>query len=292
MPYQSKRLWLTAKVQPSHIHTMDGGLTGALIDGGATIVAAAIAAGIVFIQIGRQARDAIEQSRHSEGLKLKLEIYREITRICAAQEDASTSFNTKVRLLATQAAAVLELGDDAKMPPPNTNWQELLALADEVHRASVAVITLIEQWQIVDPHLDLFKLAMVAGLHDVREAWWPFVMGAAPALPPANVNNGTWRPANEQAQIVRDSGNAVLGYAETVQSWVSDFQVEMQSLLLGELFGRKALPREPLDPRMFAVRLDRYDELKRYFENETAWGRHAKAVNANVAAAVQQREQQ
>lgn len=272
--------------------TMDGNdLTGALIQGGATILAAAVAAWIVFVQIGRQARNAIKQSRHSEGLKLKLTIYREITRICALQEDVSTSFNTQMQLLESHAAGVLELGDNVNMPPPPIQWQELLSLSGEVQRTSIAVITVIEQWQIIEPRLDLFKLAMVAGLHDLREAWLALVRDAPRALPPANVADGIWRPTNAEAQSVRDMCKAVLGHSRLVQAWVSDFQIEMQSLLLGELFGRKASPREPVDPKMFAVRLDRYDDLKPYFENETAWGRTQAAINQQVAAAVRQRNE-
>jgi Na+-driven multidrug efflux pump len=47
----------------------------------ATIIAATIGASAVAFQIGRQARNAIKLNRHTEALKLKLEVYKDIAKL-------------------------------------------------------------------------------------------------------------------------------------------------------------------------------------------------------------------
>ena len=63
---------------------------------------------------------------------------------------------------------------------------------------------------------------------------------------------------------------------------LSDFQVEMQNILVGGLFESRIAYRSPIDPTSKVIRLDRSVELKRYFENETKWGRHLKQVDEEL----------
>ncbi len=69
---------------------------------------------------------------------------------------------------------------------------------------------------------------------------------------------------------------------DTLSMYVTDFQVEMQNLLLADLFGHKADHRKPIDPRKFVVRLDQRDALMQRFQDDTDWGRLEQASNENV----------
>ncbi|MEI9965569.1 MAG: hypothetical protein WDM92_13775 [Caulobacteraceae bacterium] len=58
----------------------------------------------------------------------------------------------------------------------------------------------------------------------------------------------------------------------------------MQNILIGDLFHNRLSPRVPLDGELVVVQLDRYQDLKNYFERESAWGRSNAAIVAQVKA--------
>jgi hypothetical protein len=61
-----------------------------------------------------------------------------------------------------------------------------------------------------------------------------------------------------------------------------DLNVELQNLFLSKLFGNTAKRREPLRKDVVVVTTDPADvaRLTRYFENDTEWGRHKKALES------------
>ena len=57
-------------------------------------------------------------------------------------------------------------------------------------------------------------------------------------------------------------------------AYLQDLQTEAQNLLVGDLFGNKAPPRKPPDPRKLVISLARHDEIRDFLHNETPWGAH------------------
>ncbi len=68
-------------------------------------------------------------------------------------------------------------------------------------------------------------------------------------------------------------------------AWVHDFQIEMQMLLLGELFPDPVERRDPPDSEQFCVRLDRFDQIERRI-NESPWGVKAAEIEASAWAKI------
>lgn len=64
----------------------------------------------------------------------------------------------------------------------------------------------------------------------------------------------------KSAQIICDS---ILAELDEANSYGEDFLVEMQNALLGDLFGTHVKHRVPLDPKLKAISLDRFEELER-----------------------------
>ena len=73
---------------------MSNKVLAAMIGAIATVVAGVIGALVVVWQIGRQARDAIRQTRHNETLKLKLKVYEEIIATCRSASDAVVNLSS------------------------------------------------------------------------------------------------------------------------------------------------------------------------------------------------------
>src|SRR3981189_2397667 len=82
----------------SFLHARSPPVKAAIIGAIATCISAGVATVVVFLQIGRQARNALQQKRHDEALKLKLEVYQRILAIYAAATDAETNLSAYIRL--------------------------------------------------------------------------------------------------------------------------------------------------------------------------------------------------
>lgn len=253
---------------------MEPEIVAASIQAGATVATGVLAALAVIAQIGKQARHGIEQNRESERLKLKVEIYKQIISVCAAQENASLEFSSKIRSLLWQMSRVTSHESLAPARTASFSWSELNALNGEAQRRSISVVTLVEQWRIVEPRLDLFQLAVNVALQDVRSAW-PWFSIAAQVLPPHHVDeDGTWRPPEDAVAFLAKEADAVLRSLMKLDAWVADFQAELQSQLLADLFKNEVPVREPIDHSLFAIRLDRYEEVKaRLLDSD--WGRQS-----------------
>lgn len=69
-----------------------------------------------------------------------------------------------------------------------------------------------------------------------------------------------------------------------IGSVVHDFRIEIQNVLLGDLFGRKIPKRQPLDPREIVVSTEPEEiaRLEKYFDEKTAWGRMKRETEERV----------
>jgi hypothetical protein len=70
----------------------------------------------------------------------------------------------------------------------------------------------------------------------------------------------------------------LLAALDDIQSYAEDFLVELQNILLGDLFGYSVSHRAPIDPNSRVVSLANFDELEGWFNNSTPWGRHCAKV--------------
>lgn len=263
-------------------------VTASLVGAVATIAAGGVAAYLVVWQIGEQARLAIQQNKENEAIKLKLRVYEEVSAICARASDAQIEFASYVRSFASNLNLVNQLQKQgAPWSPPRERIPELLELSQRFEHLAVDVIFATERWQIIDNRIDIFRYALNAALHDVRESYRQYFNFAVTAMPmevpaeqPGQGRLFPWRiPIMTNAEQL--SGE-LIDALDTCGSYFGDMQLEMQNLLLGDLFGNSVPPRVPLDPKFIAVRFDRYDALKEYFETQTAWGKNSQRVFAEI----------
>jgi hypothetical protein len=130
-----------------------GGLTpemqAALIGAIATVSTATLGAMAVIWQIGRQAHHAIQQNRHNEALKLKLQVYEQIVATCRAAEHAVTELWADVH--GFQFDVSLYRQNAPQWPVPKARAKILLDKRSNLDRMSAEVIFLTERWQITYP---------------------------------------------------------------------------------------------------------------------------------------------
>lgn len=275
-------------------NALDVQIKAAIIGAITTVLAAGVAATVVFHQIGRQVHGAIHQNRRNEALKLKLQVYEEIVEICRNATLADVSLGAFVHMLPTILNTARQLRQTQLTSRYRTSV--LIDAQDDATATLVAVISWIERWGIVDPRIDVFWWAINSAKHDIAEACRTYVQRAMTVLPreappgyPGEGDQLPWVPPDEQVTSELERlGEPILEALNTSGWYIFDLQLEMQNLLLGELFENQVVAREPIDPRFRAIRLDQRDELVRYFREESAWGR----LKASLEEAAAQRSEE
>lgn len=264
---------------------------GAIVGAAATTLAALVGFLAVVVQIGRQARLAIEQQRRSEAAKLKLSLYERIVATCEAVIDAEVEFSSYIRNFVAQLHGAINASRSGQfVSTPNSRVPELIRLQEASHLRAVEIVTTVEQWRIVDPRMVVFQVALNAALHDMRTAYVEFFSRFMSTFPMDGPQPGTtfpWQVPNDATlSAVEASAEKMYEANGLLGCFVADFRDAMQAALLGDLFPNPITPRKPLDPRYIVVTLDRHEELIRYFESETSWGRDSQAAEARAREAL------
>ncbi|MEI9965570.1 MAG: hypothetical protein WDM92_13780 [Caulobacteraceae bacterium] len=170
---------------------IDTQLEGAVIGAGATLLAALVGFGAIFMQIGRQARDAIKQNRDNEVIKLKLRIYEQILTICETASNREIAFVGYVRDFISELD-IAKMRSDQGLPSslPNSRVPGLLKVQEASTSAAIEIVTATEQWQIIDPRMEVFRLAIIAASHDIRGAFFTDFFPIAMQTMPIDQPNG------------------------------------------------------------------------------------------------------
>jgi hypothetical protein len=165
----------------------------------------------------------------------------------------------------------------------------LLSLNAVFGEASGKLLSAVERWEIIDRRLEIFRLGFSADLHEVRDAFFAYYSAVLPMFPmerdKASGELFPWSPPSEQRLTeVEQLGDKLMDCLGDYGGHVYDFQIEMQNLLLGELFKPPLSPRVPLDPKVVVIRLDHFERLQVYFQQETRLGKENQALNERITA--------
>jgi hypothetical protein len=252
------------------------GTKAAIITGSATIIAALLAAFVVMLQIGSQSRNAIKQNAYNEGLKLKLGIYQHILTVCEGAQNAESEYSTFIRMFENSISNYAEMQAIALSPSlPRARFPRLLTVGDEFSRKAIQMMMAVENYEIIDPRMKIFRIAISAVLHDQREAHTSYIskcMAMMPVDRPAPAEDTypwTLPPANAR-EVLQSETDILLHKISKLGDVIFDFRVEMQNMLLGGLFPLNAVEvRIPIDPENIVIKLENHALLTTYFESNT-----------------------
>lgn len=261
---------------------LEAPVQAAIITATAACVSALIGFTAVFIQIGRQGRNAIKANTKNEELKRKVEIYErmlETTRKAQVAAVDLTGYLRKFRM-SLDLRDVFPTTRNVRVPAERfTEYQQLY---NDASASFIGVMTVIESWHIIEPKLDVFRLAISVGLDELKKT------DRAPNLlvktmPFPGHETGWTMPSPEDRTALNVLIDQKIFEISRLSAWVADFQSEMQVLLLGELFPKPVERRNPPDPEQFCIRLDRYDEVKKKL-NSFEWIRQGEELDARQRA--------
>ena len=212
-------------------------------------------------------RNTLKAARDQQKLEIYKSILKDIDAAADAQLDASSFAGTAAMMLRIQADMVAG-GVPWGMP------RERLQQFDQFHRAQTRKFSVLhgflEQWAILDPRLEAFRKAFGYQSFATLEAATALSGALRFALPVDNPDGGVFPyspPSREQAEALSQVAARYQREGSLLGAYISDLNVELQPLLLGHLFGRRIVRRDPPDPTQFAIRLDRHRQIVRHFQN-------------------------
>lgn len=268
-------------------HNFGPDTKAAVIGAGATLLAALFGFGALVVQMRAQARESRHAIAENERRKLKAAMYEDAVKVANELSDAITELSTMTRTMAVQIVAAAEAqAVGLGYPLPTVRYMALLGLYELFSQAMLKLTFLVERRRIIDPRLLIFRTAMSSVLFDTRDlvqdAFRDEIMPALPADAPDGTIFRYTPPTPEGAAVIAKLCERLTDALDDATAYSEDFLIELQNLLLGDLFGNRALHRVPADPVHRVVTLAEADALDAHFRANTAWGRDMARIEADV----------
>lgn len=263
---------------------MDGQIAAALIGGGFTAGAALLGFGAVAWQVARQGRLSREERRETEQRRFKAELYDDGLRAARAMSERASEFSGYLRNVRMQLELAHGLAAHGqRYAVPTVRYVEIMAKYRAFWDALLSFVALIEERQILDPRMLIFRDMIFARSHDFTLRYPnQFQAALMPALPMDSPNGGTFpyqAPTSELLSRLIEEVELACDVLLDCVCFKEDFIVEMQNTLLGDVFDSRVDHRKPLDPDKRVARLEDFNALQAWIET-TAWGKHCTTIEA------------
>jgi hypothetical protein len=261
---------------------------GAIVGGTFTALSAIIGVLVVVFQLKRQGENAVSANRATEAMKLKKDVYAELVAACKETLDDQRAFTAYVARFELDVSICRDKQvKGAAYQVPDARFAELLDRYFACVAKIDALIALQERWEIIEPRSSVFTLAFEEAKDRIDKAFDPYGVLAMRLMPqdqPGGAPEPWNAPDKKESQEIGTLGRAVRDTFRLLGNWVSDFQLEMQNVLFGEMFRHQAPARAPRDLKHRTLRLDQYEELRRYFTEETELGKREARMRAALSA--------
>jgi len=268
---------------------MDSTLRAGFVQAAAALFAAIFGFGGVIITIimqGRQSRRAVAEN---ERRRIRAAMYEDAVGICRELADTSIELSNALRMMALQLLAASQAAEHGQqITLPDARFPALLASYGRFSDATIKAIILIETRRIVDPRLIVFRSALSVVLHDTRKiVHGEFAAWVMPNIPTDNPAGGVFpyqAPTTVRAGQISQLCQRVIDSLGDATAYSEDLLVELQNLLLGDLFKSPVPARTPIDRAKRAVTLAQSEELEGWFRTTTDWGRELNRIEAEAIA--------
>jgi hypothetical protein len=162
----------------------------------------------------------------------------------------------------------------------------------KVQEAVVNLFKTLESYDIITPNLGIFRIALSSASHDLNNAF-TLLFSELLRFLPVDVPEDRVKelgiieppmPTQDQLETIEHLADQYYKATVDVGCYLYDLSVEAQNILLGKLFGHRLSPRQPSDPKIKVISTDadRVKELKKYFQEETEWGRKESEIRQRL----------
>lgn len=255
----------------------------------------AVSASLIIWQIGRQHKSNFELQRENHREKLKLEIYSEYRKKISESLDKVGSAGNNARTILTHFNIFVSQVSKGIPPLPIHEREPVFR---EIHFAAINSITslifLLEEYEIINPDLEIFRTAFSCASRTMTDTFFPFQQVLLDFLPydvPLQDQEKVGTdvvipkvPSKNDLEKITEVTQPYIDAAMDATCYISDLAHEAQNIFLGSLFAHRLSPRKPIDPKHVVISAapQEVSKLKKYFFEETEWGKNAKKVEEEV----------
>ena len=253
-----------------------------------TFLGIVVGARMIMFQLSRQqANESARQAENSKG-QLRLQIYQEFSDCLSSAEDSISAAGMYATLSQTHSSIFRQQILQALNPKPITDraiqFLDKNALGAD---KAIQVVFLIEKYFIVHPDIDIFRIAINSGLHDLNKAFqdlFQFMLTNFPVDTKQFQSEGIQnvKVLNEkELEHLKKLSEVYHEAALDLCCYLGDMRTELQILLIGHLFPNSLPKRRPADPSKKVLSLDPMyvKNLRNHLYKNTAWGKTPSKYN-------------
>ena len=261
----------------------------ALIGAISTVSVGVIGFGGLILQMRSQSKQSRDGIAENERRRLKAAMYEDAVIVCREVAGTSIELANALRTMMFQLEFAAQAHPNGRpYDLPATRFPALMEKYALFSDSVLKFVFLVENRRVVDPQILIFRTAMSVVLHDTRKLMHSdFVTNVLTSIP-AQLPDGSifpyMPPTVQHAAVIKRLCEIFIVALEDAVMYTEDFLVELQNKLLGDLFGKKVAHRKPLDPTKKVITFQQADELQRWFETSTDWGREMTRIEAETTA--------
>lgn len=236
---------------------------------------------IIIYQLGRQHKNELALQQENAREQLRLQIFQEFSPAIEVATEKVIDAQTYVSSIYSNIRMYLQQPDDSfNSRPIKERATEFNKRHQEATYSLNKLIQLCGKYEVVSPHLNIFKLAINVASYDMMKAAIPLhaflIAILSMIITPDGVSQvvNVIRPEEQLHKLDELIGSYKKAEMDII-GYLHDLNVEIQNIFLSKLFNNKVPRRQPLDPhiKVISTEPEKMEKLRKYFEEETDWGR-------------------
>ena len=264
-----------------------------------TIIGIFVSASLIIWQMGRQHKNNIELQRQNNREKLKLKIYSKYRESISEASDKIGTAGTNARLIVTHFNIYVDQISKGITPLPIKYREPAFRdLHFSAINSVVNLIFVIEEFEIVNPNLKIFRTAFSYANHCMSKAFTSFQQILFEFLPfdvpPQDQEKFCTDvivpkiPSKDDLGRISEIAQPYIDAATEASCFILDLAAEAQNIFLGDLFPHRIPHRKPIDSKYVVITTEPEEvvKLKKYFLEETEWGKDQKRIEEEVRESV------
>jgi len=226
----------------------------------------------------RQFRNSIHIQKENYRDRLKLDVYKSIAEQISNASNTVSKGTIGLTLPITISSHCRSIEINPCTSPMKERISDIMDIQNAISNEMVKLIVIMENYQIINPKIDIFNLAFSASLENIRYNFTPFFNELLKYLPsdhpdPDNIEKTKTfvpRVPNEsERETISNLGSKYYEACSDLNCYIYDLRIECQNTILGTIFEDRLPKRMPLDPKFKVVSTEDSEipELKNYFND-------------------------
>lgn len=258
---------------------------GSLIIPFTTLISFLGSALLIIWQMGRQHKNSLKLQQENFRAELRLQIYKEIGQKISDASEKILKVGNMVQAIGLSFDTYFQVLSLGITPSPIPDREKRIQSAHfEALNSITQLKRKMEEYEIVNPNLSIFRSALSASHYDILIKFGPLLSNVLWYLPrdipkeKQQLGKEVIIPKLPDKEGLKKIKTITAEYYDLTldaATYIHDLAREAQNTLLGELFDHRIPKREPIDPKQIVITTDpdNKERIEKYFREQTNWGK-------------------